>query len=154
MAAPSDTEVRQAIYRLFVETGQAPVPAQVAATLGMSTAEAEAAYRRLADAHVLVLAPGTPYIWLANPLSAAPSPFTVRTAGREWHGICIWDALGIIAMLGEPGRESGSVQTWCPDCTEPLALDVRDGEVSVREGDALLHFAVPARQWWDDIGFS
>ena len=150
----SDNDVRLAIYRSFVDTGRAPVPAEVAAILGLPTADTEAAYRRLADAHVLVLAPGTPYIWLANPLSAAPSPFTVHTHGRDWHAVCIWDALGIIAMLGEDGHESGSVQTWCPDCDERLELDVRGGEVSVRSGEAVVHFSVPARHWWDDIGFT
>jgi hypothetical protein len=30
---------------------------------------------------------------------------------------------------------------------------VRDGRV-VRGADLLVHFLVPARRWWDDIGFT
>jgi len=30
---------------------------------------------------------------------------------------------------------------------------VRDGEL-VEGADLLVHFVVPARRWWDDIGFT
>jgi hypothetical protein len=34
-----------------------------------------------------------------------------------------------------------------------LELEVEDGEL-VRGGDLVVHFVVPARSWWDDIGFT
>lgn len=142
-----DNEIRLALYRFFVEHGRPPVPAEVAASTGHSQHEVEAALERLAGAHVIVLAPGTPYIWMANPLSAIPTPFQVDARGREWFGNCIWDALGIVAMLGD----EGGVRTPCPDCGEPLALAVRGGQIS---GTGIIHFAVPAARWWEDIGFT
>lgn len=142
-----DEQVRLAVYRLFVDTGQAPVPAEVAAAVGIPIADAEDAFRRLADAHVLVLAPGTPYIWMANPLCALPSPYRVDAGGRPFFGICIWDALGILGLLGT----DGTVSAACPDCGEPLRVEVSGGRVS---GDGLVHYAVPAAHWWDDIGFN
>lgn len=143
----ADNEVRIGIYDYFVREGRPPVPAELAAELHLRPLEVEAAFRRLADAHVLVLAPGTPYIWMANPLCALPSPFLVETEGRRWWGVCIWDALGILAMFGS----DGTVSTRCPDCGERLEVTVRDGEVS---GDGVVHYAVPAAHWWDDIGFN
>ncbi|MGH8573304.1 MAG: organomercurial lyase [Gammaproteobacteria bacterium] len=143
----SDNDIRLRIYDHFVRRGQPPVPVELSAELGISSDEVEAAFRRLADDHVLVLVPGTPYIWFANPLCALPSPFSVEAQGRRWWGACIWDALGILAMLGT----DGTVSTACPDCAEPLEVSVRGGEVS---GEGVAHYVVPAARWWDDIGFT
>ena len=90
---------------------------------------------------MLVLAPGTLNIWMAFPLSAYPTPFTVETSRGTYWGACIWDAFGIPAMLGEDAL----ISTFCPDCTEPMELRVTDGELEPCEGVA--HFAVPARRW-------
>lgn len=143
-----DTAVRVEIYRFFVDEGRPPVPAQLTDALEMDQASVEDSLRRLGEEHVLVLAPGTPYIWMANPLSALPTPFLAHTGGRTWFGNCIWDALGIVAMLGG----SGAVSTWCPDCHKRLVVSVEDGRLS--SGVGVVHFAVPAAHWWDDIGFN
>jgi len=143
-----DAGVRLEVYRFFVERGRPPVPAEIAHTLGMTQAAVEASLHRLAEGHALVLAPGTPYIWMANPLSALPTPFSVEAADRTWFGNCIWDALGVVAMLGG----TGTVRTWCPDCQERLAVSVQANRLLSPEG--VVHFAVPAAHWWDDIGFN
>lgn len=148
MSPPSlDDRIRHEVYRSFVERGHPPVAAEIGLSLESPTHEVEEALHRLADAHALVLAPGTPYVWLANPFSALPSPYRVRARERDWWGICIWDALGIIALLGGDGR----VDCRCPDCSEEMQVEVRDGRVS---GEGIVHFAVPAAHWWDDIGFN
>lgn len=59
---------------------------------------------------------------MANPFSAVPTPFMVEVAGRQYFGNCIWDALGVVSLLGGEGR----VQTACPDCQEPIVLNVTD----------------------------
>lgn len=143
-----DPEVRAAVYRLFLDLGRAPVPFEIGDALGMPQAEVEASLHRLAAERQLVLAPGTPYVWMANPLSALPTPFRVEASGRTWFGNCIWDALGIVAMLGG----DGVVRTRCPDCEADLVVEVADGEL-VRPVGAV-RFAVPACHWWDDIGFN
>jgi hypothetical protein len=143
-----DQAVRVEIYRYFVDRGHAPVAAEVASALDAPVPEVEDAFRRLADAHVLVLAPGTPYIWMANPLSALPTPYAATVDSRSFWGNCIWDALGIVAMLGG----TGEVESYCPDCGDPLSLRAADGELA--ESDHIVHYAVPARHWWDDIGFN
>jgi hypothetical protein len=114
----------------------------------LEEAEAAEAYRRLAEAHVIVLEPETTTVRMAAPLSAVPTPFRVETERGAFFGNCIWDGLGTVAMLGRNGR----VVTACPDCREPLVFTVRDGELEPL--DAVVHYAVPAARWWDDIGFS
>jgi hypothetical protein len=147
-ASALERSVRLEVYRFFLADGRPPVPAEMAASLGASQRDVEDALHGLADAHVLVLAPGTPYIWMANPLSAVPTPFSAEVSGRTLFGNCIWDALGIVAMLGG----TGTVRTWCPDCGEHLAVSV-EGE-RLASGEGVVHFAVPAANWWDDIGFA
>lgn len=141
-----DNDVRVTLSRFFVREERAPVVAEVAAELGASPLDVEASFRRLADAHVLVLTPGTKYISMANPLSALPTAFRVEVAGKRYWGNCIWDGLGTVAMLGGTGR----VTARCADCAEELELDVRDRVVA--SSDHVVHYAIPAARWWDDIG--
>jgi hypothetical protein len=143
-----DGRVRLALYERFVGERRPPTPADVAPELGISSEEAEAAYRRLAEARAIVLKPGTTELWMAPPLSAVPTAFRVGTSRGAFWGNCIWDGLGVVAMLGG----DGTVQTRCPDCDEPMALTVAGG--ALVEGDGVAHFAVPAARWWADIGFT
>ena len=147
-AQGSDDQVRVATYRLFIEQGRAPVAAEVARAISATPAAVEESFHRLHDAHLLVLAQGSDYIWMANPFSALPTAYSVKSGDRTFWGNCIWDALGIVAMLGSDGTVTG----LCPDCGDGLQLEVRDGELVPT--DHLVHFTVPARHWWDDIGFN
>lgn len=142
-----DGRMRVEVYRGFVEDSRPPSPDEIARALGHPQIEIEAALHRLAEDHALVLAPGTPYVWMANPFSAIPTPFEVEVGDRRYFGNCIWDALGIPACLDA----DASIRTYCPDCSEPLSLDIRDGALEP-SADGVIHFAVPAARWWDDIG--
>jgi hypothetical protein len=146
-AAGFDREVRLAVYRKVVADGVPPTAPEIGAGLGVETSDVEASFRRLADGHVLVLAPGTPYIWMASPFSAIPTPFEVEVGDHRYFANCIWDALGIPACLHADAR----IDTYCADCSEALSLEVRDGELANGTGN-VVHFAVPAARWWDDIG--
>jgi hypothetical protein len=143
-----DREVRLCVYRRFLADGRPPTHEQVAAELAVWTEEVEAAFRRLEAGHVLVFFPGTLDIWMANPLSAQATDFRVETSQGTHFGNCIWDAFGVVAMLGGSGR----VRTHCACCAAPMELAVSGGELALAEGVA--HFAVPARRWWDDIGYT
>jgi hypothetical protein len=146
--ATIDRAVRVALFEHFAATGSPPRHEQLAAAAGITAQQTRAAYRRLADAHVIVLAPGTDEIWMAAPYSAIATPFRVHATNRAYWGNCVWDALGIVALRGGTGR----VDFNCPDCGDPLAIHVRDHEPA--GDDLLVHFAVPAAHWWDDIGFT
>jgi Alkylmercury lyase len=144
---PSDIGLRNATYRRFVELGRAPSADEVAAVVGLAAAEVRAGWRRLHDAHALVLGDGGE-IRMANPFSSVPTSFRVDAAGKRWYANCGWDAFGIGAAL----RVDSSIESECPDCGEPIHLVVRDG----RPDDASLvfHVLVPALTWWQDIGFT
>jgi alkylmercury lyase-like protein len=144
-----DLRIRNEVYGSFVRDARAQTPAETAAALGLQVMEVEDAFRRLHDAHALVLHPGATTIRMLSPFSAVETPHRVEAAGRSWFANCAWDALGILAALHTDGR----IQSECPDCREPLALEVRDGEL-VDGADLLVHFVVPARRWWDDIAFT
>ena len=143
-----DQDVRVALYRFWIENRRPPVAAEIAPQLDVRPIAVEESLRRLHDAHMIVLAPGTPYVWMANPFSSVPTPYQAHVDGSTYFGNCIWDSLGIVVMLGGTGRVSAK----CGDCGDDLSLDV--SEQGVTPGDYVVHYMVPAAHWWDDIGFN
>lgn len=143
----ADIDVRNATYRLFVEHGRVPTVVEVGGALALGAEDVLGAWRRLHDAHALVLdADGA--IVMLNPFAARPTPFVVDAAGRSWFGNCGWDALGIGAALGV----DSVIRTTCADCAEPLTIQVRGGLPF--DPSPVFHVLVPAVQWWDNIGFT
>jgi len=144
-----DAELRLAVYRRVAESGNAPSPVELARWFEIAPMEAEDSLRRLAETEgALVLLPGSAYVWMAEPFSAVPTSFVVESGAQRWWGNCIWDALAVLALLDR----DGTVSTSCPDCAEPLRVGVEGG--ALEHDDAVAHFAVPARDWWRDIGFT
>jgi alkylmercury lyase-like protein len=146
---PFDLDFRRHVYFSVVADGRPPTVAETAVSFEREPAEIADAYRRLHDGRALVLFPDTTDVWMAHPFCFAPTPHRVQAGGRTWTGSCAWDALGIPGAL----HGDGHVDSECACCDEALALEVRDGEL-VEGGDLLAHFLVPARRWWDDIGFT
>lgn len=143
-----EDRVRRAVYEGFILEGRAPSRAEIAAGLGLDEAEVKRTLARLSDGRVLVLQPESSEILMANPFSAVATLFLVEAGPRRWWGNCIWDGLGIPAML----RIAARVRTSCSDCGEAIELEVAGGKVEAAE--AVAHFTVPARRWWDDIVFT
>jgi len=141
-------DVRVHVYRSFLERGRPPMPLEAAAALGVGEREVRSALRRLHDDDVIALLPGTDFVWLAHPFSALAAPFEVVSGERRWDAICIWDALGVLAIAKRDGR----VRTMCPDCAEPLELEVRNGEIAT--SDFVVHFGVPAARWYEDLAYT
>ncbi len=143
-----DRAIRLHIYYHFATVGRPPTTGETARVLNRDANEIAEAYQRLAAGRVLVLNPGTLDIRMANPLSAIPTQHRVEAIGREWYASCVWDALGVIAMFGG----TGTVLSECGDCGEPMRLRVENGELVERAG--VIHFALAAAHWWDDIIFT
>jgi hypothetical protein len=143
-----DGQVRLAVYHHFVRHGVAPSLGDIGLELGVPPVAVAASLERLAAAHVLVLDPATRAIWMAMPFSAVPTAFRVRTPEGEWWANCAWDALGISAMLQAPAE----ITTSCTDCGNPPPIRTTGRALSA--GSGVVHFAVPAASWWDDIGFT
>jgi len=138
-----DLDLRRRTYAFIVETGRAPR----AEELGDS-GEVLAGWRRLHYEHALVLNPATDEIRMLNPFSAVPSAFRVRARDRWWYANCAWDAFGVCACLHVDGR----VATSCPDCGEPIAVEIREAKPD--DESLRFHVLVPAAHWWDDIVFT
>jgi hypothetical protein len=141
-------EVRLFVFRQAADTARVPQPREIAAALGHPQAEVEDAVKQLAAGRVLILAPNDGNIWAANPFCAVPSAFRVEARAKTYWGICIWDALGVVAAIGT----DAVIRAACGDCSEPMLLEVRGGKLTRSEG--IIHFAVPAHHWWDNIGFT
>jgi hypothetical protein len=148
VALELDSRVRLAVYRHFVRSGLAPTPRDIGDEVGASPAAIADSFERLAAAHDLVLDPATRSLWMAMPFSAVPTSFRVTTPAGEWWANCAWDALGISAMLQAPAE----ITATCPGCGDPPP--VRTTGSALSSGSGVVHFAVPAALWWDDIGFT
>ncbi len=139
-----DLQVRALVYDRFMSTGRAPLVAEMEGALGVTNDEVRVSLASLAAVRHLVLQPSGEVL-MANPFSAVPTAYIVQTPLRTYWGNCVWDALGIPNMLGA----DATISTACPDCGEAMQLAVQGGRLAAAGG--IVHFAVPARQWWEDI---
>jgi hypothetical protein len=90
----------------------------------------------LAEQHVVAL-DDAGRILMAHPFAAHQDGARVQTPdGRTWWRNCAWDGFGIIAALH---LENATI----------TAQDLR-----IPGDDVVFHVLVPARHWWDDIGFT
>src|SRR5689334_20489991 len=107
--AAFDKTVRHLVYDHTMKQGTPPTIAQTVDALSSDENAVRFAFQRLADTDMLVLQRGNGEILMANPFSAVPTPFLVTADGRDYYGNCIWDAMGIPAMLKTDGR----IETSC-----------------------------------------
>ena len=153
---PLDLAVRNATYRRFAARGRAPTAREVATAAGIQPHEVIEAWRRLHDAHALVLIDRDaepPAIRMLNPFSAVETVHRVEAQGRTWFANCAWDAFGIGAAL----QTDSVIHTSCPDCHEPIDIEVRayrPADPDPTDEGPVFHVLVPAREWWTDIGFT
>jgi hypothetical protein len=137
---PFQREVRAKVYETFRD-GSAEVTPDVLAERGGWTRDAvEHALARLEADHRIVLKPDGS-VWMAHPFSGVDSGYRARIGDQFWNANCAWDALAILALLGD-GRAEG------PD---GLIWEVHDGQV---HPEGLIHLVVPVSRFWDDIGFT
>jgi hypothetical protein len=138
-------ELRQVVYREFVEEGRPPTAAEAARRLRLGVEEVLAGWGRLHDDHVIVLDEDRVGVRMAHPFSARPMGFVVASDEQKWWGGCAWDSFGIMAALDRPVL----VATTCLGCGRPLAL-LADPQAPPAE-PYVAHFLVPAARWWDDV---
>ncbi len=151
-----ERRVRAAVYRIFAETSRAPTLEGLEAEAELGRSDLLAALRSLADQHCLVLEDnlhqlgggGVP-IRMAMPFSGRRTSMHVRSGRFDGFANCAWDALGVPVALEE---RDADVAATCPVSGEELRFTRRGGRWQAT--DAVVHFAVPARSWWEDIGFT
>jgi len=141
-----DTQVKLQIYDMVARTGAVPSTLDVARTITAPLDDVAAAFRRLQEKRLLVPEPGdASRIRMAPPFSGVPTQFRVRVGERRFYANCVWDALGIPAAL----HAAALVEAVDGHTGEPITLEITAaGPVPV---PCVIHFAVPAARWWDDI---
>jgi hypothetical protein len=146
--ADLDADIRRLVYEHTKSHGHPPAITELVVAGSSSATAIRAALRRLAEARVLVLQPETGEILMAPPFSAVPTTFVVETSRHASSANCAWDALGVPIMLRQPAR----VNTSCGCCGQALTLDVSPDHPP--DDTAVIHFAVPAARWWENIVFT
>jgi len=141
---PFDRQVRAQIYRL-VAGGASSVDASViSSSRGWDTPEVESSLKRLAVEHVIALLDDSYRVWMAHPFSGIETSYQTVIGDQAWYANCAWDALAILALLGDgEARASGAAGE--------LVWKVQDGQVTPR---GIVHLLVPAKNFWDDVGFT
>ncbi len=149
-----DKAVRRVVYERMMENGSAPSMAEIAGELAVPVGDVRTALGRLGSGHVFVLQKDTGEVLMANPFSAVPTPFMAEVDGNTYFGNCIWDVLGIPALL----KRDTTIRASCGDCGTAMTLRIRGGVLERGEGvpaeGGIAHFALPAARWWDNIVFT
>src|SRR4249919_3381112 len=84
-------------------------------------------------------------IRMAPPFSGVETSFRVKVQDNVYYANCAWDALGIAAAL----QADAKIEASDGYSGEPIMLEVRNGQPVPQS--CVIHFAVPAAHWWDDI---
>jgi hypothetical protein len=142
-----DVRLRLTAYRHTISTGGVPTVREMARKLGASVRQVHAGLLRLSASHAFMLQEDGE-LWRVAPFSAVSTAFPVRIGRRSWFGNCIWDALGIPAMLGGDAWIGAS----CGCCNAEMPVLVKRGRLV--EGQGIIHIAVPAREWYNDVVFT
>jgi len=124
-----------------------PTVAQAAAALKSSVRQVRSGLQRLSQTHAFMLQENGE-LWRAAPFSAVPTAFPVSIGKRSWFANCIWDALGIPAML----RKDARIAAACGCCNLEMPIQVKGGRLVAAKG--IIHIAVPAREWYKDVVFT
>ena len=75
-----DEAVRGALTRAIARLGYAPGLDELAADLSRTASDVARSLQRLADAHALLLHPGTTRPWVVHPFALSPGSCWVETA--------------------------------------------------------------------------
>lgn len=141
---PFDRQVRAQIYRHIIASGSGPTARQLADQRGWPPEEVEEAMRRLEIGHLIALMPDRVSVRMAHPFSGIETLYRSQVDNKSWFANCAWDALAILAMMGDGLATQGRGD-------ETLIWTVNDGLVSP---GGVIHMTVPPRHFWDDIVFT
>ena len=144
----NDEAVRGALTRAIARLGHAPSIDVLAAELSRAPSDVRRSLQRLADAHALLLHPGTTDPWVVHPFALSAGSCWVETAQRGYWANCLYCACGIAASLGCDAH----IHTRYGGEAEPVVFRVADGAL-VDTGD-VFHLSTPAARWWDNVIFA
>jgi hypothetical protein len=148
-AAMSDEALRVFIYDQTIGHGPIPTSDTIASHFDSDAAEVRRRLALLRIGKTVAVHPSTGEVWMAGPFSAEPSSYRLTDGATTWYANCAWDMFGVAMLVDRPLV----AHTACTDCGEPMTLACDPSRPPA--GDAgVVHFLVPARRWYDDLGFT
>jgi hypothetical protein len=142
------TALRRFIYEEVFANGTPPTTGRIAAQFGVDAADARASLAGMKIGKTVLPHPTTGEIWMAGPFASGPTSYEITRDGKRWWGNCAWDMLGVAALVGFPVTVRGN----CEDCGDSFSLTIDSREQVMP--DWIVHVVVPARQWYEDVGFT
>ena len=143
-----DEAVRGALTRAIARLGHAPGLGALANELSRPAADVARSLQRLADAHTLLLHPGTTTPWVVHPFALSPGSCWVETASGGYWANCLYCACGIAAAM----RCDAHIHTRYGGEAQAVTFHVRDGAL-IDTGD-IFHLSTPAARWWENVIFA
>ena len=135
-----DRQVRARVFELFVDQTRVVDAESIAAGTGWDVTEVERSLGNLVDEHRVALT-GDGAVAMAHPFSGVPTDFRAVIGDSWWQANCAWDALAILALLGDGEAYGPGGLVW----------NVEEGRVTP---EGIVHLLVPARHFWDDVFFT
>jgi hypothetical protein len=144
----TDARLRLFIYDWLIAHGSAPSSEQIGEAFSESAGSIRARMAALKIGKTVLVHPRTGEIWMAGPFAAESSEYRLTDGTTTWFANCAWDMYGVAVIIGRALDAVGP----CVDCGETLAVRCDPQRPPTEEG--VVHFLLPARRWYDDIGFT
>ncbi len=136
--------VRGEVFNLFVGGIAEVDAAELSRSRGWNQNEVATALESLEAQHRILLVAGTHRVLMAHPFAGLDTGYQAHVDTRSWFANCAWDALAIVALLGNGnGRATGRDRA--------IDWSIEDGRVTP---NGIVHHLVPPRHFWDDIVFT
>lgn len=148
MIDAEDEAVRGALTRAIARLGHAPSLEELSRELSRPAMDIEDSFRRLADAHALLLHPGTTRPWVVHPFALSPGSCWVDTVRGGYWANCLYCACGIAAAM----KCDAHIHTRYGGEAQAVTFEVKDGAL-IDTGD-VFHLSTPAAHWWDNVIFA
>jgi hypothetical protein len=145
----TDESIRIFIYETLVASGHAPTSGEIGAHFGVPASEVRARLAALKVGKTVLVHPRSGEIWMAGPFAASKSAYELTDGATTWWANCAWDMFGVAMIVGR----RLVARTACGDCGVEMFVDC-DPHQPPPASESVVHFLLPARRWYDDIGLT
>ena len=133
---------------MLLDRGLPPSALEIGRHFGITEREVKHAIADLKIGKTVLPHPVTREVWMAGPFASEPTDYRVEGKRVTWYANCAWDMLGIPMIA----REWVSISAHCTESRDAIRLNA-DAEAPPAD-DLVVHILVPARRWYDDVGFT
>ncbi len=145
----TDDALRIFIYERVIESGKPPSSIDIGMHFDVAPAVVRDRLAALKIGKTVLVHPESHEIWMAGPFASKPSGHSLTDGTTTWEANCVWDMFGVTMLVGRALRGKAK----CPDCGEIMHVECDPAELPSDES-RVVHFLVPARHWYADIGFT